>query len=84
MEQSGNSRNKSTNICTTGFCQRHKGKGEKITFSTKSEKMNLGGRLRGRVVKFACSAAAAQGSDPGRGHGTAHQATLRQHPTPHN
>ena len=24
------------------------------------------------------------GSDPGRGHGTAHQATLRQHPTEHN
>ena len=24
------------------------------------------------------------GSSPGRGHGTAHQATLRQHPTYHN
>ena len=33
------------------------------------------GRLRGRVVKFARSAAAAQGSDPGCGHGTARQAT---------
>ena len=31
------------------------------------------GRLRGRVVKFACSAAVAQGSDPGCGHGTARQ-----------
>ena len=41
------------------------------------------GRLRGRVVKFARSAAAAQGSDPGHGHGTARQATLRQHPTSH-
>ena len=30
------------------------------------------------------SAAAAQGSDPGRGHGTAHQATLRRRPTSHN
>ena len=29
------------------------------------------GRLCGRVVKFVCSAAAAQGSDPGHGHGTA-------------
>ena len=43
-----------------------------------------GGRLRGRVVKFVCSAAAAQGSDPGHGHGTAHQATLRRRPTSHN
>ena len=24
------------------------------------------------------------GSNPGRGHGTAHQTTLRQHPTCHN
>ena len=24
------------------------------------------------------------GSNPGRGHGTAHQSTLRQHPTCHN
>ena len=49
-------------------------------------KKNPWGRLRGRVVKFARSAVAAQGSDPGRGHGTARQATLRQrgcvpHPT---
>ena len=42
------------------------------------------GRLRGRVVKFALSATAAQGSDPGRGHGAARQATLRRHPTSHN
>ena len=42
------------------------------------------GRLRGQVVKFTRSAAAAQGSDPGHGHGTAHQATLRQRPTSHN
>ena len=42
---------------------------------------------RGRVVKFACSALAAQGfagSDPGRGHGTTRQAMLRWHPTCHN
>ena len=41
----------------------------------------------GRVVKFACSDLAAQGftgSDPGRRHGTACQAMLRQHPTYHN
>ena len=34
-----------------------------------------------------CSTSAAQGFsgwDPGCGHGTAHQATLRQHPTCHN
>ena len=39
------------------------------------------GWLHGRVVKFARSAAAAQGSDPGRRHGTARQATLRRRPT---
>ena len=47
----------------------------------------LGARPRGRVVKLAHSAAAAQGfsgSDPGGGHGTAHQATLRWCPTCHN
>ena len=41
----------------------------------------------GWVVKFTSSASAAQGftgSDPGQGHGTAHQAMLRQHPTCHN
>ena len=36
------------------------------------------GRLRGRVVKFARSTAAVQGLDPGSGHGTARQATLRR------
>ena len=45
---------------------------------------NSWGRLRGRVVKFMRSAAAAQGSDPGRGHGTIGQATLRRRPTSHN
>ena len=42
------------------------------------------GQPRGRVVKFACSAVVAQGFaglDPGRGHGTTRQATLRQRPT---
>ena len=37
----------------------------------------------GRVVKFVCSALAAQGFlglDPGHRHGTAHQAMLRWHP----
>ena len=42
------------------------------------------GRLRGRVVKFACSTVVAQGLDPGHGHGTTHQATLRWHPTSQN
>ena len=39
------------------------------------------------MVKFSPSASAAQGftgSDPGCGHGTAHQAMLRRHPTCHN
>lgn len=42
---------------------------------------------RVQVVKLARSAAAARGfigSDPGRGHGTTHQAILRRHPTCHN
>ena len=52
--------------------------------SAPSRFLPLGGGLRGRVVNFARSAAAAHGSDPGRGHGTARQATLRQHPTSHN
>ena len=41
----------------------------------------------GQVVEFARSTSAAQGftgSDPGRGHGTAHRAMLRWHPTCHN
>ena len=41
----------------------------------------------GQVVKFACSALVAQGLaslNPGRGHGAAHQAMLRQRPTCHN
>ena len=51
------------------------------------KKSDSGGRPCGRVVKFANSTAAAQGftgSDPGRRHGTARQATLRQRPTSHN
>ena len=36
------------------------------------EVVTLGGRPRGWVVKLLRSASAAQGSDPGRGHGTAH------------
>ena len=46
-----------------------------------------GGRPRGLVVKFERSALVAQGfagSDPGWGHGTTHQAMLRQRPTCHN
>ena len=42
------------------------------------------GQPQGRVVKFTRSAAVAQGFtslDPGRGHSTARQATLRQCPT---
>ena len=47
----------------------------------------FGGRPHGRVVKFVHSALVAQGFihlDPGHGHGTTHQAMLRQHPTEHN
>ena len=47
----------------------------------------LGGRPRAGVVNFARSAAAAQGfagSDPRRGHGTTHQATVKWLPTCHN
>ena len=50
-------------------------------------KMGRLGPPYGGVVKFLRSASAAQGlpgSDPGDGHGTAHQATLRQRPTCHN
>ena len=46
-----------------------------------------GSGLCGLVVKFAYSASAAQGfagSNPAHGHGTAHQAMLRQRPTSHN
>ena len=45
------------------------------------------GLARGGVVKFLCSASSAQGFiglDPGRGHGTAPQATLRARSTCHN
>ena len=50
-------------------------------------KNKIGGQPHGQVVKFMGSALAAQsfaGSDPGRGHGTSRQATLKQHPTYHN
>ena len=36
------------------------------------------------MVKFASSAAVAQGSDPGREHGTTRQAMLRRRATSHN
>ena len=36
------------------------------------------------MVRFARSAATAQGSDPGRGHGTSCQAMLRRRPTSHH
>ena len=45
------------------------------------------GQPHGQVVKFARSTSVAQGfagSDPGRRHGTTHQATLRRRPTLHN
>ena len=47
-------------------------------------KSRKGGWPHGPVVEFTHSASTAQGfagSDPGRRHVTAHQATLRQHPT---
>ena len=51
---------------------------------SKYKKSDNGGWPHGRVVKFLRSTAVAQcfvGSNPGRGHGTAHQATLRRCPT---
>ena len=54
------------------------------TLKTCFLKNSFRGRLCGRVVKFAHSAVAAQGLDPGCGHGTARQATLRWRPTSHN
>ena len=50
-------------------------------------KENLGGGTRGRVVKSTRSASVAQGftsSNPGPGHGTAHQTVVRRHPMCHN
>ena len=41
----------------------------------------------GWMVKYTCSTSVAQGfasSNPGCGHGTAHQAMLRRRPTYHN
>ena len=50
--------------------------------------MSLGaGSVAEWLIKFQRSAVVAQGfagSDPGGGHGTAHQATLRQRPSCHN
>ena len=51
------------------------------------KKIVQGGQPRGQVVGFARPASVAQGFaglDAGRGHGTAHQAMLRQHLTCHN
>ena len=61
-------------------------KGKKLIISTML-KYFWGGQPHGGVVKFMRSTLAAQGfagSDPGHGHGTAHQAVLRQHPKCHN
>ena len=51
---------------------------------TASKLTGTWGRPRGGVVKFMRLASVAQGLaglDPGRGHGTAHQAKLRWRPT---
>ena len=59
----------------------------KQMITVQRNKKIFGGQTLGQVVKFARSASAAQGFaglDPGRGHDTAHQAMLRQHPTCHN
>ena len=53
-------------------------------YGTSGYKTYSRGQLHGQVVKFAHSAVAAQGSDPGCRHGTALQAMLRQRPTCHN
>ena len=53
----------------------------------KKKQIHFRGRPQGRVVKFLCPASAAQGfasSDPGHGHGTAHQAMLSRRPACHN
>ena len=58
--------------------------GRRVGLSSDDKREYYRGRPHGRVVKSACSAVVAQGfagSDPGRGHGTACQATLRQRPT---
>ena len=50
-------------------------------------KQNFGGSPRGQVVKFVCSAMAAQGFaglDLGWGHGTTRWAMLRRRPIYHN
>ena len=60
---------------------------QSIYLTVFSSGVKLRGQPHGRVVKFACSAAVAQGFahlDPGHGHDTTQQATLRQHPTCHN
>ena len=60
---------------------------EEINSMCTNENNYVGGRLCGQLVTFMRSASAAQGftgSDPGHGHGTTHQAMLRQHPTCHN
>ena len=52
-----------------------------------SSKFKILGQPRRQVVKFMRSALEAwgfAGSDPGHGHGIAHQAVLRRHPTYHN
>ena len=58
-----------------------------ILRSLRSFKNQPWGQARGQVVKFVCSALAAQGFvslNLGHGHGTAHQAMLRWRPTCHN
>ncbi|XP_070123667.1 TM2 domain-containing protein 1 isoform X6 [Equus caballus] len=72
-------------FCTVGFC----GIGSLIDFiliSMQSTQMDGTGPVA-EWLKFACSALVAQGFaglDPGRGHGTTHQAVPRWHPTLHN
>ena len=58
-----------------------------VEYEIKHEIKISWGWPRGRLVKFTCSAVAVQGfagSHPGRGHGTALQATLRRRPACHN
>ena len=55
--------------------------------NSQNKKEGTGSRPRGQVVKFSPSTSAAQGFpglDPGRGHGTTRQATLRWRPICHN
>ena len=66
------------------YCFSHLDKAWLNSLGSKTKILEDADWFPGRVVKFAPSVSAAQGfagSNPGRGHGTARQAMLSQHPT---